>query len=86
MGVRGFRYAYPNYAPANDHFVVSAEACGVGQGACHAHQLVLEVLTETGVIGLLLWLGGVGACDPGMAACDASGTHTSFPRDALPWQ
>ena len=59
VGVRGFRYAYPQYAPANDHFVVSAEACGVGQGACHAHQLVLEVLTETGLIGLLLWLSAV---------------------------
>lgn len=56
VGVRGFRYAYPRYAPANDHFVVSAEACGVDEGACHAHQLVLEVLTETGVLGLLLWL------------------------------
>jgi len=60
VGVRGFRYAYPQYAPANDHFVVSDEACGVGEGACHAHQLVLEVLTETGSIGLLLWLAGTG--------------------------
>ena len=58
VGVRGFRYAYPHYAPANDHFIV-AESCGVGEGACHAHQLVLEVLTETGVAGLLLWLAGV---------------------------
>ena len=57
VGVRGFRYAYPDYAPANDHFLV-AEACGVGEGACHAHQLVLEVLSETGALGLLLWLGG----------------------------
>jgi O-antigen ligase len=59
VGVRGFRYAYPHYAPANDHFVVSSEACGVGEGACHAHQLVLEILTETGVLGLSLWLAGV---------------------------
>jgi O-antigen ligase len=58
VGVRGFRYAYPKFAPANDHFLV-AESCGVGEGACHAHQLVLEILTETGVIGLLLWLAGV---------------------------
>jgi O-antigen ligase len=57
VGVRGFRYAYPDYAPANDHFLVD-EACGVGEGACHAHQLVLEVLTETGMVGLLLWLAG----------------------------
>lgn len=55
VGVRGFRYAYPHYAPANDHFLVE-EACGEGEGACHAHQVVLEVLSETGAIGLVLWL------------------------------
>lgn len=57
VGVRGFRYAYPHYAPPNDHFLV-AEPCGPGEGACHAHQLVLEVLTETGALGLLAWLAG----------------------------
>ena len=55
VGVRGFRYAYPHYAPANDHFLV-AESCGDGEGACHPHQLILEILTETGGIGLLLWI------------------------------
>lgn len=55
VGVRAFRYAYPQFAPANDHFVV-AESCGEGEGACHAHQIVLEILTETGGIGLALWL------------------------------
>jgi len=55
VGVRGFRYAYPSYAPADDHFVM-IEPCGPGQGACHPHQLVLEVLAGTGVLGLLLWL------------------------------
>ena len=58
VGVRGFRYAYPRFAPATDHFVV-AESCGVGEGACHAHQIVLEVLTETGAVGLVLWLAAV---------------------------
>jgi O-antigen ligase len=58
VGVRAYRYAYPKYAPHNDHFVV-AESCGVGEGACHAHQLVLEILTETGALGLLLWLAAV---------------------------
>lgn len=57
VGVRGFRYAYPHYVPANDHFLV-AEPCGVGEGACHAHQLLLEILSETGGVGLLLWLAG----------------------------
>jgi O-antigen ligase len=60
VGVRGYRYAYPQVAPPNDHFVVTDEACGVGEGACHAHQLLLEVLTETGVVGLLLWLAAAG--------------------------
>jgi O-antigen ligase len=58
VGVRGFRYAYPQYAPAGDHFV-TAESCGDGEGACHAHQIVLEVLTETGAVGVLLWLAAV---------------------------
>lgn len=59
VGVRAYRYAYPSFAPPNDHFVVSDEACGVGEGACHAHQWVLEVLTETGVLGLLCWLAAI---------------------------
>ena len=58
VGVRGFRYAYPQYAPTSDHFVV-AESCGDGEGACHPHQLILEILTETGTLGLALWLAAV---------------------------
>ena len=60
VGVRAYRQAYPAYAPADDHFVVSEEACGVGEGACHAHQWILEVLTETGIVGLLCWLVAIG--------------------------
>ena len=55
VGVRAFRYAYPQYAEANDSFVNRAR----DEGAYHAHNLVLEVLTETGAIGLLLWIVGV---------------------------
>lgn len=58
VGVRGFRYAYAQFAPAGDHFL-TAESCGQGEGACHPHQLVLEILAETGVIGLLAWLAGL---------------------------
>ena len=54
VGVRGFRYAYPAYAQPGDAFVDDDG----GTGAAHAHQLVLEVLSETGVIGLALWLAG----------------------------
>jgi len=57
VGVRGFRYAYPHFAPASDHFMV-AESCGDGEGACHPHQLVLEIFSETGAVGILLWLAG----------------------------
>lgn len=59
VGVRDYRQAYPGYAPANDHFV-TAEACGVGEGACHPHQIVLEVLADTGGVGLVLWLAALG--------------------------
>jgi O-antigen ligase len=53
VGARGFRDAFP--------------ACHAGHGALaawgrgpalHAHQIVLEILSETGTIGLLLWLAG----------------------------
>jgi O-antigen ligase len=58
VGVRDFRYAYPLFARPGDRFL-DIEACGPGQGACHPHQIVLEVLDDTGVIGLALWLAGV---------------------------
>jgi O-antigen ligase len=53
VGVRDFRYAYAQYSQPGDTFVQAD-----GEGAAHAHQIVLEVLTETGVIGFLLWLAG----------------------------
>ena len=58
VGVRGFRYAYPAVATPGDHFL-TMEKCADGEGACHAHQVVLEVATETGIIGLLAWLAAV---------------------------
>jgi len=58
VGVRDFRYAYPEFARPGDHFLTD-EACGEGQGACHPHQIVLEVLDDTGTIGLALWVLGI---------------------------
>lgn len=58
VGVRDFRYAYPDYAPRNDHFI-EVESCGRDQGACHPHQLLLEIATNTGTLGLLIWLAAV---------------------------
>ena len=55
VGVRGFRYAYPAYAAPKDSFVDTTS----DTGASHAHQIVLEILSETGVIGLILWIIGV---------------------------
>jgi O-antigen ligase len=56
VGVRGFRYAYSEFAQSGDGFVDAS-----GEGAAHAHQIVLEVLSETGVIGLLFWIAGATA-------------------------
>lgn len=47
VGVRGFRYAYPEYAPDGDMFVHG------DTGAYHAHHIVIEVLADTGSIGLI---------------------------------
>ncbi|HET9034279.1 MAG TPA: O-antigen ligase family protein [Dokdonella sp.] len=54
VGARGFRYDYAEHASAGDDFVDAA----TGTGASHAHQIVLEVLTETGLIGLIFWIAG----------------------------
>jgi O-antigen ligase len=54
VGVRGFRDAYATYAAEDDPWLRDAEH-GAG---FHAHQIVLEVASETGLVGLLLWLGG----------------------------
>jgi O-antigen ligase len=53
VGARGFRDAFP----ACDAEAGTRAAWGTGP-ALHAHQVVLEVLSETGGIGLLLWLAG----------------------------
>ncbi|MCF7223263.1 O-antigen ligase family protein [Marilutibacter chinensis] len=53
VGARGFREAFPACDPS------PGEPAAWGEGpAFHAHQLVLEVLSETGGFGLLLWLAG----------------------------
>jgi len=54
VGARGFREAFP----ACDPDPSQPPAWGSGP-ALHAHQIVLEILSETGGIGLLLWLSGV---------------------------
>jgi O-antigen ligase len=78
VGVRDFREAYPHYAAPNDHFVTE-EACGVGEGACHPHQIVLEVLGDTGVVGLLLWLAGVALALRAWRSVDPEARRRAFP-------
>jgi len=46
VGARGFRYDYPAHARPGDPFLGAG-----GTGATHAHQLLLDVLSETGLIG-----------------------------------
>lgn len=51
VGVDNFQQAYRAYAGPGDQFVEWGRP-----GAFHAHQIVLEVLAETGLVGLLLWV------------------------------
>ncbi|HVI25243.1 MAG TPA: O-antigen ligase [Xanthomonadaceae bacterium] len=53
VGARGFREAFPACDPRPEE----APAWGSGP-ALHAHQIVLEILSETGGFGLLCWLAG----------------------------
>ena len=52
VGVRAFRYAYPEFAQADDPFISIDEKSGRQTGAYYAHQIVVEVTSETGLIGL----------------------------------
>ena len=47
VGVRAFRPAYLHYAPPGDVHVADSG------GAFHAHNIILEVMADTGTIGLL---------------------------------
>lgn len=78
VGVRAFRYAYPQFAPKSDRFVLDA-SCGVGEGACHAHQIVLEILTETGGIGLALWLAALVVALRAWRRVGAAARERAFP-------
>jgi O-antigen ligase len=51
VGVRAFRHAYPDFAAPDDRWLDPR----YGTGALHAHQLLLELWSETGIIGLMCW-------------------------------
>lgn len=74
VGARGFRYAYPRYAASGDRFV---DAAG-DVGASHAHQIVLEVLSETGLVGVLAWLLGAWLAWRAWRRADAAARERAF--------
>ena len=74
VGVRGFRYAYPAYAAPGDTFVDTTS----DTGALHAHQIMLEVLSETGVVGLLFWLAGAALAVRAWLRADAATRARAF--------
>lgn len=74
VGARGFRQDYAEHAGAGDRFVSPDHA----EGAAHAHQIVLEVLSETGIVGLLFWLIGLGAVLRAWRRADAAARERAF--------
>lgn len=77
VGVRGYRYAYPEHAPAGDRFVFEGERGA--QGAFHAHQIVLEILSETGALGLLCWLLALGLALRALRAAPLEAREQAWP-------
>ena len=74
VGVRGFREAWPQCDPA------PGQPAEWGDGpALHAHQLLLEVLAETGVLGLLLWLAGAAMAWRAWRYADAAARERARP-------
>lgn len=49
VGARGFRYAYNNYADEGDIYVDEER----GIGAYHSHNIIVEIASETGTVGLV---------------------------------
>jgi O-antigen ligase len=77
VGVRAFPVAYMQYADADD---VHIQKSGGVSGATHAHNVVLEVMADTGSIGLIGLLLGVL-----LAARNWFGSSPSQRQDAFPY-
>lgn len=61
VGARSFRYAYPEYAAKDDIFLESDPRSPQRIiGAAHSHQMELEVLCETGLVGGVFFLISMG--------------------------
>lgn len=74
VGVRGFRHAYPRHAQPGDRWLDAAN----DTGAYHPHQIVLELLAETGAIGLLLWLAATAAFVAAWRRASRGARHAAF--------
>ncbi len=74
VGARGFREAFPACDPQ------PGRTTSWGEGpALHAHQLLLEVLAETGAFGLLLWLAGAALAWRAWAVADVRAREAARP-------
>jgi O-antigen ligase len=78
VGPRGFRYAYAEYADADDNWATRLAGKG-GSRASHAHQLLLELWSETGVLGLFGYLAFVGLLWRLWLRADAAARSRSLP-------
>ncbi|MCE9550556.1 MAG: O-antigen ligase family protein [Betaproteobacteria bacterium] len=63
IGPRGFRYIYPDYVPKDDYWMrmqnvdkSTGKTVLTQTGPTHPHQLLLEILVETGIIGVFGYL------------------------------
>lgn len=74
VGARGFREAFPACDPQPG----VNTSWGYGP-ALHAHQLILEVLSETGAFGLLMWLAGAALALRAWAFADAGARERARP-------
>lgn len=74
VGPRGFREAFPACDPQPERIA----EWGLGP-AHHAHQIVLEILSETGAIGLLLWLAGVAMACRAWRYAEAGAREAAWP-------
>ncbi len=75
VGVRAFRFAYPKFSAPDDRFAPPQSETG----AYHAHQLGLELLSETGVIGLCIWIFGFIVLWRHYASSHKSAKHRALP-------
>ena len=74
VGPRGFREAFPGCDPQPERIA----EWGLGP-AHHAHQIVLEILSETGAIGLLLWLAGLAMARRAWRYAEAGAREAAWP-------